>query len=214
MYTSEIVRLKPLFFKTEAFSLVELLTSVSVIGVLSVIGIKSYQSQTNKARTAEAKQSLSYLYTSQRSFYNNWNSYHENLIAVGASPSGQYNYDVGFSKTATMSATDGDLENYPLVDGTQILNNIECSNFNQICNDECFTQIRSSVSTAYRSYFSGRASCTVNVPNSLLLKTKAQTGAEADATSFKAIAVGELKNEDVWSINQQQAVSHETDGTQ
>ena len=214
--------LNSLLFKTKAFSLIELLTSVSVIGTLSVIGIKSYQSQTNKARTAEAKQSLSYLYTAQRSFYNNWNTYHENLMVVGAAPSGLFYYDIGFSNSGSMSTTDGDLGEYPeVVSGVQILNIQQCSNFYQICEDECLDEIASnvkSVNPAYEDYFSStgsyRAKADCKVESDLLIKDHTDSASEATETTFKALATGELKNTDIWSINQQQVVTHEQDGTQ
>ena len=91
------------FFQKQGYSLIELLTATSIVGVLSVVGVKSYQGQTNKARSAEAKHSLSYIYTAEANFKSSWDTYHENLMLIGAAPSGSYHYDVGFEQGVAIS---------------------------------------------------------------------------------------------------------------
>ena len=222
----------------QAFSLIELLTTVGIVGTLSVVGIKSYQKQTNQAKTAIAKKSLSYVYSSERSFHNNWGGYHENLAAVGVIPSGPYLYDVGFGKNATIvsglpGSTYGSLVEYPRLNSQSILNIKECSNFKQICDGTasgCIPKIRSRVGTSIggvstNTYFSASASCSVssacllnNFPASgcTVSGTVSSTvnGAEATQNSFKAVATTKLKKVDVWSIDQTGNVKHENDGTQ
>ena len=204
----------------KAFSLTELLTTVGIVGTLSVLGIKSYQKQTNQAKTAEAKKSLAYVYSAERNFYNSWSSYHENLVAVGAVPTGLYNYDVGFGNNAALIA-DGDLTSYPPIDGSNVLNVRECTNFGQICNGECLTVLANLVSAAYKDFFTSggsyNAEANCQVDSAVLLKT--YTGlvrglAKADDNEFKAIATGNLKGQDIWSINERNVVKHEVDGTQ
>ena len=101
-----------LALKPKAFSLTELLVTLAIIGTLSVVGIRTYRNQLHTAKTAEAQQILSFIYSNERQFYNAWNTYHENLVLVGAAPSGNYRYDAGFTMKQ-VAHSDGDLGNYP-----------------------------------------------------------------------------------------------------
>ena len=201
-------------FHKQGFSLIELLTTTVIIGTLSVVGIKSYQAQTNKARTAEAKHSLSYIYTAEKNFYDLWRTYHENLLVVGAVPDGSYHYDVGFGKGAALSDADGNLGDYPSKFASQILTVRECTNFDEICKMDCIRKEKSQTGLT-NSYFSssgGSLNCKVTGGN--YLKDYNSKDGTADASTFKALAVGKLKNEDVWSIDQSRAIGHDKDGTQ
>ena len=206
-------------FKKEGFNFIELLTTVGIAGVLSVVGIKSYQSQTNKARSAEAKHSLSYVYTAEVSFKDSWDTYHENLLAIGAIPSGSYHYDVGFSYTASLSDSDGSLgRNYP---ETDLLTVRECTNFKNICDGDCISSTVSAV-PGLKSYFLGYSTnCEVASPLYFEGQSKAGTdaknkmaGGKASGSAFKALATGRLRSDDIWSIDQSKTVIHEVDGTQ
>ena len=213
------------FFQKKGFSLIELLTTVSIVGTLSVVGIKSYQAQTNKARSAEAKHSLSYVFTAEESFKDIWNAYHENLAAIGAVPSGAYHYDVGFGQSAVLSKTDGDLENYPL-DGDS-LDIRECTNFHQICAGDCLSTTATAVGPVHAVYFNPKApgdpyhavaNCKVTGSEHLDTYTgsgdAAESNAKAGEGTFKAFAIGNLKNVDVWSIDDNRTVQHVQDGTE
>ena len=203
--------------KKGGFSLIELLTTVGVVGTLTVVGIKSYQSQTNKARSAEAKHSLSFIYTAEQNFRDTWNAYHENLIAVGAVPSGTYHYDVGFSINAARSKTDGFLDDYPLPPSLDV---VECTNFYQICETgtgSCTSKSAAKVTSAYSTFFSS-ASANCRVTGNLYFKDNTEAvmaNAKADQNSFKAMAAGKLSGrKDLWSIDDRRTVIHEVDGTQ
>ena len=194
-----------MFKNKPAFSLVELLTTVGITGVLAVVGIKSYQKQTNQAKQAEAKKSLSYIYSAQRSFYNNWGAYHENLIAAGAVPTGVYNYDAGFGKDAVLARIDG----YP---NNDVLNVKACTNFYQICKGECLTDLESKAPNEYkRSY---NSDCQVNSAQLLKAGSSATNSAGASASDFKAVATTRLKTVDVWSIDKKGALKNDDDGTE
>lgn len=193
-------------FSSKGFSLLELLSAASIMAVLSVVGIKSYQSQVNKAKTAEAQESLSYVYSTQQVFYNNWNTYHENLMVVGTIPSGNYNYDVGF--TAAGHTFGGNLLDFPK---SSILNIGECSTFNQVCAGDCLSNVKTAAGK-HSSYFKG-ANCEVIGRQNIKDCTDSKCAAQADPSEFKAIATEKLRNLDIWSINEKQQIVHEKDGT-
>ena len=205
-------------FQDKAFSLTELLTTVAIVGTLSVVGIKSYQKQSNEAKTAEAKKVLSYVYSAERNFYNNWGGYHENLAVVGASPTGLYSYDIGFGKSAPLASNYGDLTSYPKVGGANVLNERACTNYYQICQGTCLSNLASAVGSMYAQYFmSGgpyHATANCQVDSKVLLKdyTGSLSNSEASKNAFKALATGKLKGRDVWSINEKQEIKHEEDG--
>ena len=214
------------FFRNNlAFSLTELLTTVGIVGTLSVIGIKTYQKQTNQAKTAEAKKTLSYIYTAERNFYNNWRGYHENLAAVGAVPTGVYNYDAGFSKSASLDSNYGDLASYPKVNGQNVIDVRPCTNFDQICKGDCLNTLATSVGSSHSHFFSTGGSYTAQA-NCQVLSAQKLGGSDpvsthskvssaiADQNDFKAVATGQLKGIDIWSINEKGVVAHEEDGTQ
>lgn len=212
--------IKSNFRKQSAFSLVELLTTVGIVGVLSVIGIKSYQKQTYRAKQAEAKKSLSYVYSAEQNFRESWGTYHENLIVIGAIPSGAYHYDVGFHKDAAIndgvSNTDrGRLGSYPLKES---LNVKACTNFYQICGGNCETSAKNQITDAdAKLYFETEGKCTVNgcTDGTNCLKDITLTGYDdAKLTKFEAVAIGELRSKDIWSINQEKTVTHKEDGAQ
>ena len=206
-----------LFQKDGGFNLIELLTTVGVVGTLTVVGIKSYQSQTNKARSAEAKHSLSYIYTAEQNFHDTWSTYHENLTVIGAVPSGSYHYDIGFSKNAAdISKNDGLLRNYPLPDSLDV---VECTNFDQICRGNCLSISATRVGSAYSAFFDnvGRANC--RVTGGLYFKDHGMTemgDAKAEArTHLKRWQTGQLASDkDLWSIDNGRTVTHEVDGTE
>ena len=198
-------------FSSKGFSLLELLSAASITAVLAVVGIKSYQSQVNKAKTAEAQESLSFVYSTQQVFYNNWNTYHENLMVVGTIPSGIYNYDVGFTAGGHM------IDDYPEGIKDDMLNIIECSTFSEICAENCLLQVKSAISYAYsgvspEGYFS-TVDCEVISRQNIKDCTDSKCDAEADSNTFTAIATEKLQNLDIWSINEKQQIVHEKDGT-
>lgn len=192
------------FVKSEdsGFSLLELMTAAAITTILSAVGISSYRAQKNKARSAEAKHSLSMLYSAEQQFHEQWGTYHENLVLVGAVPIGPQHYDVGFNQKAA-----DDLPDVPPAYETEE----NCVSWYRICNGDCAT----SVGTTYlkASYFS----CEIQADSDFRVQSSTDplgSNYEADATSFKAAARGELDNEDLWSIDQDRDIIRIKDGSE
>ena len=157
-------------------------------------------------------------YTAQRNFHNTWGAYHENLVMVGATPSGSYHYDVGFKDGSSLDAP----TSYPRVDA---LNQPTCTTFQQICDGLCVAELQK---TAVGKYFGaqsntnpyglqGSAGTNCRVTGKTPIKgcgSSCPNIGEAAENAFLLGARGRLRNEDVWTINQNREINHNIDGTQ
>jgi len=82
----------------KAFSMIELMVVVAIIGVLAAIGIPEYSKFQSKARQSEAKLSLAALFTAEESFRQHWNTFSVTLSNVGFSVQGsRLRYVTGFT---------------------------------------------------------------------------------------------------------------------
>lgn len=81
----------------KAFSMIELMVVVAIIGVLAAIGIPEYSKFQAKARQSEAKLSLAALFTAEESFRQHWNTFSVDLVNVGFGVQGaRLRYVTGF----------------------------------------------------------------------------------------------------------------------
>lgn len=88
--------------KSEAgFSLLELMTVVAIIGLLAIIVIPNYSRFQAKARASESKAQLAALFTAQKSFNAEFNSYHTDAPAIGYRPEALLRYIIGFNAAST-----------------------------------------------------------------------------------------------------------------
>lgn len=78
------------------FSLVELMVSVAIIGVLSSIAVPNIMRYVAKSKQAEVKTMLASLYASEKAFYATYTTYDPRIILVGYTPEGGLRYNVGF----------------------------------------------------------------------------------------------------------------------
>lgn len=79
------------------FSLIELMVVVAIIGILATMSVGAVQKQIGKARQAEAKSNLGGLYTSEKSFQAEYDSFCSDWGSIGFGIEGSSRYGVGFS---------------------------------------------------------------------------------------------------------------------
>lgn len=84
---------------SSGFSLVELMVVVAIIGILAAIAVPQFQKFQARARQSEAKAMLAIYFASQKAFFNEWRSYHPDILAIGFASEGLIRYDVGTSGT-------------------------------------------------------------------------------------------------------------------
>jgi type IV pilus assembly protein PilA len=86
------------------FSLVELMVVVAIIGILASVAVPGVQKYMAKARQSEAKVNLSALYTSEKAFFAEYNTYHTCFDGIGYQPEGKLRYWVGFVTASSVVA--------------------------------------------------------------------------------------------------------------
>jgi len=165
-----------MIFKNKGFSIVELLIAVSIIGILSAIAIANYGSYKKNAEEAEAKHLLSRIYGAEKQFYQMWNTYHENLVVIGAISENMTftNYNAGFNQAgATITDHPGD--------STGIIK-ASCIDYSQICTN-------SSTSTASTCGLSYTTTCSSSKGGTLALQALTGLGTcGATDSKFSAVA--------------------------
>nr|BFD67698.1 hypothetical protein HAGR004_27200 [Bdellovibrio sp. HAGR004] len=97
------------------FSLVELMVVVAIIGILASIAIPSINKYMAKARQSEAKTNLSSLYTAEKAFYTEYNTYDSRFAAVGYTPEGSLRYNIGFSVAGAQATAANGYNSAPAV---------------------------------------------------------------------------------------------------
>jgi type IV pilus assembly protein PilA len=70
------------------FSLVELMVVVAIIGILATIAVPNFQRFQARAKQSNAKTELSGIYTAQKAFLVEYNSFHAHLPMIGFVPEG------------------------------------------------------------------------------------------------------------------------------
>ncbi len=80
----------------KAFTLVELMVVVVIIGILATIAVPSYHRMRVKANIAKAESELVAIHDIMQLFHAEWRAYAGDLGAAGYKPSGDYNFDIGF----------------------------------------------------------------------------------------------------------------------
>jgi prepilin-type N-terminal cleavage/methylation domain-containing protein len=92
------------------FSLIELMVSVAVIGVLAAVAVPKFQNFQRKAKAVEAKVQLGAAFRSEKIFFTSSGQYSVCLAELGFSPgSGRRRFTVGFMLSGSFDAFKGGL---------------------------------------------------------------------------------------------------------
>ena len=199
---------------------------LAIASILLAIGGLNYFKFVRQAKSKEAKHALSHLYLQEKTFFNHWDTYHENLFALGAMPSGgELAYDVGFKVSATdMSKTDGQLKNYPNQDSIKAKDRLDvpaCATYKKVCLETTAGCLKSmqTVTPALsdanlEKYFGDPDNTGCVVEGDYVSVYAGSITAKADTSTFKALAIGQITpaTKDIWSIDQDKAVKHEQNG--
>lgn len=166
------------------FSLVELMVVVAIIGILATLSIGAIQKQVAKARQAEVKTNLASLYTAQKTFFAEFNSYYSNLRGVNFGAEGNVRYNIGFD-----DATDAVPAGYPGAALNQPGDNMELADL-CVAGSPC-TMINGSENAAPTT-----------------------AGYAAEAATFLAFGAGSVYqgNPDTWSMDQNKQLAIVEDG--
>jgi type IV pilus assembly protein PilA len=104
---SKLKRFGTLKIGRRAFSLIELMIVVAIIGILATVAIPNFQRFQGKARQSSAKSLLSGYYTAQKATYSEYNIYPGNFSGAGYKPDGEIPYRVTASNNSVASTVSG-----------------------------------------------------------------------------------------------------------
>ena len=83
--------------KSEGFTLIELMIVVAIIGILAAIAIPNFLKFQCKSKQSEAKTNLSGIFTAEKAFFGEYNTYGTDLISINWQPDGTPVYLYGWS---------------------------------------------------------------------------------------------------------------------
>jgi len=173
------------------FTLIELMIVVAIIGVLAAVAVPNYSRYQAQARQTEAKIMLSAVYTSERSFQAEHNSYSCCIVEIGMDTSaGKKFYTFGFKTCPTTSPACGG-------DGTKS------------CADASWFNTAATCTTAVLANNKVNASAALPVAADFT----AAIGVTQD--TFKAGAYGNVSNKptiDQWSITDAKLLNNDQNG--
>ena len=111
--------------REKGFTLIELMIVVVIIGILAALAIPRFMTATTKSKQSEAKQILKQVYTLQRAYRQEFNTYADDGVTAAASGSfpvlgveimdnARYSYDMAADSTTFTCTATGNLDD----DGT------------------------------------------------------------------------------------------------
>lgn len=82
-------------FKVAGFTLIELMMTVAIVGILAMVALPSYQSHIRKSRRTEAKSALLDLAGREERLFSTTNAYSNDLMVLGYSATSTTSMNVG-----------------------------------------------------------------------------------------------------------------------
>ena len=193
-------RIKILKLNPEGFSLVELMVVVSIIGVLASVAVPNFQKYQARAKQTEAKVQLSTIYTIERTFVMDQNSYTSCLYDIGFQPNGvgKSYYTTGFKDSPSTGCGP---------DGSSPCNKTNFSS-TPICSAFPGTLQLAAKTTQWLYPASAKASGGIPDNPDTDQKTTLST------SQFKAGAVGNIYSDktDAWYIDQDKQLQNTSNG--
>ncbi len=74
----------------KGFTLIELMIVVVIIGILAALAIPRFMQATTKSKQSEAKQLLKQIYTMQRAYRQEYNTYGDDGVSIAAGVGGRF----------------------------------------------------------------------------------------------------------------------------
>jgi type IV pilus assembly protein PilA len=84
------------------FTLIELMVSVGIVGILASVAVPNYNRYTAKARQTEAKMNLGSIYTAEQAYATDIGGFSACLSSMGYTVAGKY-YTTGFATASVTS---------------------------------------------------------------------------------------------------------------
>lgn len=191
------------------FSLLEVLITVGIMGILTGIAVPSYRTYVRHSKTAEAQSSLGQVYMAQKSFHLQWRFFTGDLLCAGVAPEGEMLYNVGFSATDTAPTS---------YTGTPIKTGNE--NFYKLCKKKFGGGKLKNC--AFKNKHNIKGFQPPSIPGTVDAEGNSYETKATD-NEFTAVAIGDIINKepkrgagntfDIWSIDNYKQVVRIKDGT-
>jgi type IV pilus assembly protein PilA len=171
---------------SKGFSLVELMVVVAIIGILAAIAVPNFQKFAAKSKQSEAKSNLSAIYSAERAFNSEFQTYNGGFGAIGYAPTGNLRYDHGFTANIALPS------NHPLFPTTPTP-----------------TDFSTTIAAVCGAAGTFTLNCSHIGPSIALVPATTLTN-----TTFKATAIGDLAGlqKDEWTIDQNKTLANPVNG--